>query len=373
MSNTPNLAATVAWLSFVIAFALGAISARTQFCTLGAVSDIVNMNDFSRMRMWVLAMAVAIIGAQALYAFGLIDLSKAFYVRPNVTWLSYILGGLSFGIGMTLASGCGSRTLVRIGGGNVKSLVVFAFLGIAAYMTMKGLFGVWRVNYLDVVKVDLSAQGIGTQEFGALIGAMFGIGKKTAQIAIAALVALPLLVFVVLNADFRKNLDGWLGGLGYGFAVVAGWYVSAHLGFGENPDTLEDVFFGTNSRAAESLTFVAPVAYSLELLMLWSDKSLIVTFGIASTVGMILGSFAYAMISKRFRWEGFGSIDDVKKHILGAMLMGFGGVTAMGCTIGQGVTGLSTLAIGSFLALSAMIIGCYATLKYEYWKMMQEE
>ena len=373
MSNTANLAATVAWLSFAIAFILGAISARTQFCTLGAVSDIVNMGDFSRMRMWVLAMAVAIIGAQALYAFGLIDLSQSFYVRPNVTWFSYLVGGLAFGVGMTLSSGCGSRTLVRIGGGNVKSLVVFAFLGISAYMTMKGLFGVWRVNYLDVVKVDLATQGLGTQELGGLVGSILGVARKSAQIAIAGVVAAALIGFVMAGAEFRKSLDGWLGGLGYGLAVVAGWYVSAHIGFGENADTLEMVFFGTNSRAAESLTFVAPVAYSLELLMLWSDKSLIVTFGIASTLGMIVGSFAYSIITKQFRWEGFGSIDDVRKHILGAMLMGFGGVTAMGCTIGQGISGLSTLAVGSFLALAAMIIGCYATLKYEYWKMMQEE
>ena len=373
MSTASNLAVTVAWLSFAIAFVLGAISARTQFCTLGAVSDIVNMGDFSRMRMWVLAMAVAIIGAQVLYAFGLIDLSKAFYVRSNVTWLSYLLGGLLFGVGMTLSSGCGSRTLVRIGGGNVKSLVVFVFLGISAYMTMKGLFGVGRVNYLDVVKVDLAQQGIGTQEFGALVGAMMGVSKRVAQLTITGIVAGAMLVFVLKGSEFRRSVDGWLGGLGYGLAVVAGWYVTAHIGFGENPDTLEDVFFGTNSRAAESLTFVAPVAYSLELLMLWSDKSLIVTFGIASTVGMIAGSLAYSLITRRFRWEGFANIDDTRNHIAGATLMGFGGVTALGCTIGQGVTGLSTLAVGSFLALTAMIIGCWATLKYEYWKMMQED
>ena len=371
MDHPSNLAATVAWLSFAIAFVLGAISARTQFCTLGAVSDIVSMGDYSRMRMWVLGMAVAIIGAQALYAFGLIDLSKSYYVRPNVTWFSYLLGGLLFGVGMTLSSGCGSRTLVRIGGGNVKSLVVFVFLGISAYMTMKGLFGTGRVNYLDVIKVDLAQQGIGTQEFGALIGAVMGVSKKSAQIGIAAIVASAMLVFVLWGTDFRKSLDGWLGGLGYGLAVVAGWYVSAHIGFGENPETLEVVFFGTNSRAAESLTFVAPIAYSLELLMMWSDKSLIVTFGIASTAGMIAGSLAYSLLTGRFRWEGFANIEDTRKHLLGATLMGFGGVTALGCTIGQGMTGLSTLAVGSFLALAAIIIGSWATLKYEYWRLMQ--
>ncbi len=371
-TTVTNVATTVAALSFVIAFVLGAISARTQFCTLGAVSDIVNMNDWSRMRMWVLAMAVAIIGAQTLYALDVIDLSKAFYVRPNVTWLSYIVGGLMFGIGMTLASGCGSRTLVRIGSGNVKSIVVFAFLGVAAYMTMKGLFAVWRIASLDKVTVDLAASGLATQEFGTLVATLVGVSKKAAQIGAAGFIAGLMLLWVLWSADFRRSLDGWLGGLGYGVAVVAGWYVTAKIGFGENQETLEMMFFGTNSRSAESLTFVAPVGYSLELLMLWSDKSLAVTFGIASVAGMILGAFSYSLVFKRFRWEGFAGVEDTRNHILGAILMGAGGVTAMGCTIGQGVTGLSTLAVGSFIALAAMIIGCAATLKYQYWKMMQE-
>ena len=372
MNSAPNLASTVAWLSFGVAFILGAISARTQFCTLGAVSDIVNMGDFTRMRMWVMAMAIAILGAQGLYAVDLIDLSKAFYTRSNITWLSYVLGGLMFGVGMTLASGCGSRTLVRIGGGNLKSIVVFAFLAIAAYMTMKGLFGVWRVNAFDVVAIDVSQHGIATQELGALVAPLLNVSKKTAQIILACLIAGPMLIFVLMSRDFRTSLDAWLGGLGYGLAVIAGWYITAYVGFGENADTLEMMFFGTNSRAAESLTFVAPYGYSLELLMLWSDKSLIVTFGIASTLGMILGSLAYSLLTRRFRWEGFVNIDDTRNHIIGAVLMGAGGVTAMGCTIGQGVSGLSTLAVGSFFALAAMIIGCGATLKYQYWKMMQE-
>lgn len=352
-----SIPTTVVLLAFAIAFVLGVISARTQFCTLGAVSDIVNMGDFSRMRMWVLAMAVAIIGAQALHVAGLIDLSKAFYVRPTVTWLSYVIGGLAFGVGMTLSSGCGSRTLVRIGGGNVKSLVVFVFMGIAAYMTMKGLFGVWRVSFLDVVNVDLASRGLATQQLPQWLGGAIALG---------------LLIFVLMGREFRSNVDGWLGGLGYGLAVVAGWYVSAHIGFGENSETLENVYFATNSRSPESLTFVAPAAYSLELLMLWSDKSLGVSFGIATAAGMILGALTYSLAFKKFRWEGFASIADTRTHLIGAVLMGFGGVTALGCTIGQGVTGVSTLAVGSFVALGAMMVGCWATLKFQYWKMMRE-
>jgi uncharacterized protein len=372
MENTTNLATTVAWLSFGVSFILGAISARTQFCTLGAVSDIVNMNDWSRMRMWVLAMAIAIIGAQALYAFDFIDLSKSFYVRSNVTWLSYLVGGLMFGVGMTLASGCGSRTLVRIGGGNVKSLVVFVFLGVSAYMMMKGLFAIWRVASIDKVAIDLAQSGVATQEFGAVLANMLGVSKKAAQISVASIVAGAMLVWVLIGSDFRKSFDGWLGGLGYGLAAIAGWWITAKIGYAENPETLEMMFFATNSRAAESLTFVAPIGYTLELLMLWSDKSLIVTFGIASTLGMIAGAFVYSQIFKRFRWEGFANVADTRNHLIGAVLMGAGGVMAMGCTIGQGVTGLSTLAVGSFLALAAMIVGSAATLKYQYWQMMRE-
>jgi hypothetical protein len=132
------------------------------------------------------------------------------------------------------------------------------------------------------------------------------------------------------------------------------------------------VYFATNSRTAESMTFVAPIAYSLELLMLWSDKSLGVTFGIALVAGVILGSFTYSILFKRFRWEGFAGVEDTRNHLIGATLMGVGGVTALGCTIGQGISGVSTLAVGSFLAVAAMIVGCAATLKYQYWKMLQE-
>lgn len=366
-----NLALTVAMLAFCVAFVLGALSAKTNFCTLGAVSDIVNMEDWGRMRMWALSIAVAIVGAQALDYFGVIDLSKSFYPRANFTYASYIVGGAMFGVGMTLASGCGSRTLVRVGGGNLKSLVVLVFMGIAAYMTMKGLFGVWRVNTLDKLTVDFGQFGATGQDLTALLG-VGGMAKKTAQLLGTTFVAGALLIFVLKNQEFRRGTEGWIGGLAYGLAIVAGWTISAKLGFAENPDTLADTFFGTNSRQAESLSFVAPVAYSLEILMLWSDKSLGLTFGIGAVAGMIAGAAAYTLATGKFRWEGFGSVADVRNHMLGAVLMGAGGVTAMGCTIGQGLSGVSTLALGSFLALAAMIAGCAATLKYQYWQMMRE-
>src|SRR5206468_9242236 len=136
--------------------------------------------------------------------------------------------------------------------------------------------------------------------------------------------------------------------------------------FAENPETLEDTFFGTNSRTIESLSFTAPVGYVLELFMLWSDKSLTVTFGIAATLGIIAGSFAYAIASRTFRWEGFAGAEDTANHVAGGILMGFGGVLALGCTIGQGITGFSTLAIGSIIAFAAIVAGSAITMRYQY-------
>jgi uncharacterized membrane protein YedE/YeeE len=370
--GTSNLGNVVALGGFVLAFIFGVVANRTNFCTMGAVSDVVNMGSWGRMRMWLLAIAVAILGTHALQLAGMIDLTKSFYVRPNVTWLSYILGGFLFGVGMTLGSGCGSKTLVRLGAGSLKSLIVFIFLGIAAYMTLKGLFGIWRVNWIDPVATDLSTRNLPRQDLPTLIAALTGASLPMVEMIVAIAVAGAFLVFVFKDSDFRASFDHILGGTVVGLVVVGGWYVTGHLGFAENPQTLEDTFFGTNSRTIESLSFTAPVGYVLELLMLWSDKSLTVTFGIAATLGIIAGSFAYAIASRTFRWEGFAGAEDTANHVVGGLLMGFGGVTALGCTIGQGLTGFSTLALGSILAFLAIVAGAALTMKFQYWRMTRE-
>lgn len=361
---SPN---TVLWLAFAVSFVFGVIGQKTHFCTMGAVSDIVNMGEWSRMRMWLLAIGVAVLGAGALHAAGLIDLGKSIYRTPNFIWLSYLIGGVSFGVGMVLASGCGSKTLIRIGAGNLKSVVVFIVLGLVAYMTMRGILGVFRVNVLDKVALNLP----GGQDIPALLTAS-GMAASTAFTLAVLLIGGGLTAFCLLKRDFW-TLDNLLGGVGTGLAVVAAWYVSGHVGYlAEHPETLEEAFLATNSGRMESLTFVAPQAYSLELLMLWSDTSRKLTFAIATVLGVIAGSGAWALLTKNFRWEGFVSLEDTANHLLGAALMGFGGVTAMGCTVGQGISGFSTLALGSIVTFLAIIAGATAMLKFQYWRMMRE-
>ena len=361
---SPN---TVLWLAFALAFVFGAIAQKTHFCTMGAVADIVNMGDWSRMRMWLLAIGVAVLGAGALHAAGLIDLGKSIYRTPNFTWLSYLVGGACFGVGMVLASGCGGKTLIRIGGGNLKSLVVFMVLGLVAYMTMRGVFGVFRVNVLEKAAITFP----GGQDIPALLVAL-GMEAKTAFLLAVVAIGGGLTAFSLLKRDFW-TFDNLLAGLGIGLAVVAAWYVSGHLGYlAEHPDTLEEAFVATNSGRMEALSFVAPQAYTLELLMLWSDTSRTVTFAIATALGVIAGSFAWSIVTRSFRWEGFAGIEDTANHLLGAALMGFGGVVAMGCTVGQGISGFSTLALGSIVTFLAIVGGAAATLKFQYWRLMRE-
>lgn len=353
-----QLAPYVAGGAFALAFVFGAVANKTDFCTMGAVSDWVNMGSFNRMRMWLLAIAVAVLGAAALQAAGLVDLAKSIYPGPNFTWLSYIVGGFLFGVGMTLGSGCGSKTLIRIGGGNLKSVVVYVFLGLAAYMTLRGVLGAFRVGVLEKAALTLP--------HGQDLPSLTGLSRAL----LAALIGGGLLAFVYSSREFRGRLDYTLGGVVTGLVVVGGWYVSGHLGYlAEDPETLQEAFVATNSGRMESFSFVSPLAYTLEYLMFWTDKSRIITYGIASAAGVVAGSAAYALASRKFRWEGFRDAEDTAMHIVGGLLMGFGGVTALGCTIGQGVTGFSTLALGSIITFVCIVAGAAATMKWQYWRI----
>jgi uncharacterized protein len=359
------IAAQVLWAAFALAFVFGAIAQRTHFCTMGAVADIVNIGDWSRMRMWALAIGVAMIGFNSMVAIGWLDAGKSLYATPRLAWLSALVGGLLFGFGMVLASGCGSKTLVRIGGGNLKSLVVFIVLGVAAFATLKGITGVARVATVDRVVVELA----GAQDLPSIAARAFGVGKAWAAHGLSLALGGALIVWVLARREGR-GADVLLGGAGIGAVIVAMWWVSGRLGYvAEDPNTLQEAFVATNSQRMESLSFVAPVAYTIDWLLFFSDKSKVLTIGIVSTVGVVLGSAVVAVASKQFRWEGFASAEDTANHLVGAVLMGVGGVTALGCTVGQGLSGVSTLALGSFIALAAIIGGAVLALRYQVWRL----
>jgi uncharacterized protein len=364
-SELPHLAAQVLWAAFLLAAVFGAIAQRTHFCTMGAVADIVNMGDWSRMRMWALAIGVAMIGFNSMVALGWVEAGNSIYASSRLTWLSHLAGGLLFGFGMVLASGCGSKTLVRIGSGSLKALVVFAVLGLAAYATMRGAFGVARVATVDAVALTLPAG----QDLPSLAAHWSGLPRPALALALGGGFGLMLLAWGLARPEGR-SADVLVAGAGIGAVVVGTWWVSGVLGHVvEHPLTLEETFIATNSQRMESLTFVSPMAYTIDWLILFSDKSRVLTIAIVTTLGVIAGSAAVAGVTRSFRWEGFGGTEDTANHLVGAALMGVGGVTAMGCTVGQGLSGVSTLALGSFIAFAGIVAGAVLALKYQVWRL----
>ncbi len=364
-SALSSLTQQVLIAAFALSMIFGAIAQRTHFCTMGAVSDIVNMGDWTRMRMWGMAVGVAMIGFFTLAAMGLIDPAKTLYASNRFIWLSALVGGALFGFGMVLSSGCGSKTLVRIGGGSLKSLVVFVVMGVAAFATLKGLTAVVRVATVDRVAIDFT----GNATLPSWVSAATGIAPAAIGVGLALLIGGCLILWALWGADFRR-FDNLLAGLGIGGVIVGMWWVSGHLGYvAEHPDTLQEAFVATNSGRAEALSFVSPVAYTVDWVMFFSDKSKLITIGIASVFGVVAGSALQAIFSRNFRWEGFRDARDTGNHLVGAVLMGVGGVTAMGCTVGQGLSGISTLSATSVVALASILAGCVAGLKYQIWQL----
>ncbi len=346
-----SVVAKVGWLGFALGMVFGATAQRTNFCTMGAISDMVMMEDRNRFRAWMLAVAVGIAVSQGMHLAGLIDLNKAIYLTPNLGWAGAIIGGLMFGFGMTQAGGCGSKTLIRLGAGNLKSLYVAIVLGIVAYMTLRGLIALARTALEGATNVDLKVAGIVNNQGIPDFLSLAGLDAGTARMIAAAVAVLGLLWYCFKDADFRDSKRDMVAGLIIGLTVPAGWAITGIAGFDEFEPT--PLF---------SLTFVAPVGNGIQYLMTFTGAT--IDFGVASVGGVIAGSFLAAIAAREFRVESFTDASDMIRHTVGAALMGAGGVMALGCTIGQGLTGISTLAVGSVLAMGSIMLGGVLGIKY---------
>ena len=345
----------VALWGFGIAAVLGFVANKTHFCVMGAISDVIHMGSKGRLGAWLLAIGIALLGTQALQLGGVIDVGESRYLSANFIWLSYILGGALFGVGMTLAAGCGQRNLVRFGGGNLKAFVVLLVMGISAYMTLRGLFGVVRVNLIDPASVDLSEHGLANQSLVSALQIWAGAGNADViRGLLTALLGGGLLAYALKQRALRESMDNVLAGVVIGACVIAGWYVTGSLGV----DDFDPV-------PVESISFIAATGQTVNYLMSFTGAT--INFGIAVIFGVIAGSFAYAIISGKFRIETFSNRAEMVSHLVGGALMGFGGVLSVGCTIGQGVTGVSSLAMGSALAVLSIVFGSALTMKIAYY------
>jgi uncharacterized protein len=357
------LGSLVLWLGLGLAVVLGWIIQRSHFCTMGALSDWLLMRDATRLRQWALALSVAMLGLGLMALLGTVNPLQSIYAAPRFPWLSYVLGGFVFGVGMVLASGCPTKNLVRLGGGSLKALVVLLVMGMSGLATMRGAPGLLRVHLIDPLTAGVASGPL----VGQWLSSVAGLSLAQGLFLTAVLLGMPLLVWALRGRDFVQP-DNLLAGLGIGGVLLAMWWVSGVLGFvPEHPETLEPVFLATASGRMEGLSFTGPVAQWLDAFMYQADGGKRITLGMVLVPGVVLGAAWGAWRAGEFRWEGFTRTADLARHLVGASLMGMGGVAAMGCTFGQGLTGLSTLNWGSLVAVLSMVAGGVLALRVQWW------
>ena len=327
----------------LIGLAYGAVGLLSGFCLLSSLRGWWADGDSRLVRTFALALAVAVIATQSLAGSGVIDLSKSVYLQPSFSVPLMFGGGLLFGYGMVLANGCGSRALVLLGRGNLRSFVVVIVLGMTAQMTLRGLIAPTRVALLQASTIrpaHLTLPELLSTSAGGL----------SARVIAATAISAALIIFAFAHAPFRRAGGQIAAGIAVGVLVTAGWFATGCLG--------ADDF---NPAAVTSLTFIAPVVDTVQYVML--STGLTLNFGIAMVSGVFAGSLLTALVTRRFRLEGYTSPQHMLRSISGAALMGSGGAMALGCSIGQGLTGISTLALSSFVAAAGILLGTAAGLR----------
>ena len=371
-----DITTTLLIYTSILGFILGYVVNKTNFCTMGAVSDLVNIGDSSRLKAWLLAITTAIVGVTSLEYLGIVDVSESRIPYRNSVffWPRYIIGGIMFGIGMTLASGCGNKILIRIGGGNLKSIFVLLIAGLMALlMTRTDFYGLIFHSWMSPISPDLAKLGIPDQSVQTIFSSLTNIDAGNILITIF----IPLLICVFLlkyifSSYTSLSSDNILSGVVVGLVVTFAWLISGgELGQAwiENNDFLDTPY---PSVGVQSFTFINPMG---EVLIYTSSvfDNFYLTFGVTALISTIVGSFVYSLISNNLRIEWFANKHDFFRHFIGAVLIGIGGVLSLGCTIGQGVSGVSTLAIGSIITLLSIIFGASLMMKIEYYKAVYEE
>lgn len=338
LMSEPTLAALIGLIGGLF---LGLAARIGRFCTLGAIEDLYYGDNSLRLRMWGIAISVAIIGTFGLSAFGLLDLQQTLYLSLRWNPFASIVGGLLFGYGMALAGNCGYGALARVGGGDLRSLLIVLIMGISAYVTLGGP--------LSGVRIWLFGPSEPTEATASYANALANATGMSVD-ATGIVIGLVILLLTLLNRDLRASSSHIVWGAVVGLAIVSGWagtqWVSSN-GFDATP--------------VVSHTFSAPIGETVLYAMTSSGNS--ISFGTGSVVGVIIGAFFGSLLKRQFRWEACDDSRELRRQILGAVLMGVGAVIAIGCSVGQGLSAFSVLAYGAPLTLGCIMIGAAIGLR----------
>jgi uncharacterized protein len=318
--------------------ALGFAIQRAKLCTFGAIEDFLMGGDSRRLRVFALALGIAILGTQALVVFGALNPAETTLTPSALPVLSIAIGSVTFGIGMALVGTCGMGSLVRLGSGDLRSLIVIVILGASAYAMLRGILADFRIMILEPISVALPEPGT---DFATLLSRVLGFDARQ---WIAAAAGIFLCVVALADMRLRRTPRLLTAGVALGLLVVAGWIITT---------TLHDDF--ASPTKPQSLTFVSTVAKTIFASML--NAQAFADFGVGSVIGTVFGAWLASLVAREFRWEAFDDDREMRRYLLGAALMGGGGILAGGCTIGQGITAGSILALSWPIAVIGMFTG----------------
>jgi uncharacterized protein len=335
-----NLAA---WIPALLGFAIGAVAGfavrHARLCSFGAIEDALMGDDGRRLRVFGLALGIAVLGTQALIVGGVLNPETTSYVPPALPVIAILIGSIMFGIGMAMVGTCGFGSLVRLGGGDLRSLVVVIILGATAYATLRGVLAGFRIEVLEALTVSMPEGA--RSDIASLVTRGFGIDMRA---IVAAAIGTGLILLAFGDRRLWRAPRLLSAGVVLGIATIAGWIVTTTLG---------DAF--SAPLQPQSLTFVSTIGKTLFAGLL--NVANFRDFGVASVLGVIAGSGLAAWRAAELRWEAFDDDHEMRRHLLGAGLMGIGGILAGGCTIGQGITAGSVLALSWPLAVAGMMLG----------------
>jgi uncharacterized protein len=317
----------VALLGLALGAVIGFAVRRARLCTFGAIEDAMEAGDFRRLRAFGLALAVAILGTQGLILGGLIDPTATLSLPAAMPLLSIALGAVLFGLGMSLVGTCAFGCLVRLGGGDLRALVTLIIFSGAAFATLRGVLAPLRIDGLERVALPMP-NGLPSGAIELAEGMSGGPWRGVVAILAAGM----LLLLVFREPRMRRSPRLLAAGIVLGLGVPLGFLLTG---------VIADAF---DRGRLQSLTFVSPVARGVLALFLgtmeWRDAITLAAAGVAD-----------------FRWDAFDDHHEMKRHMAGGLLMGVGGVLAGGCTIGQGLTAGSLMALSWPVAILGFFVG----------------
>jgi uncharacterized protein len=325
-------------MGLAVGMAIGFATRRAKLCTFGAIEDAIEGGDYRRFKILGLALAIAILGTQGLILAGYMSPSETLHVPMRSPIFSIMLGSVMFGFGMALVGTCAFGSLIKVGSGDLRSLIVILVFGTAAFATLRGIFVPIRLNWIEPISVTMPGGNL-----AGLVEIAEGLTGLDLRLIMSLLVSGILIALVFREKRLHRARRLLLAGVVLGAGVVIGWIMTV---------VLVDEF---EPKRVQSLTFVSPVARGIFATIMGGNEWL--DFSAMSAIGVILGASISAKKADEFRWEAFDDHYEMKRHLLGAILIGIGGVLAGGCTIGQGISAGSLLAVSAPIAIMGMIIG----------------